>query len=271
MKIPDNFALLHQAEERIRRESFAAIEQDEALLLHLDALERSMNLIHYFALSWQTKDTDDEALQILGTRLFNGAGASIKLLLSGYYQAAASLARELLETSFLVDLLANDRGAIRKWWQASDEDRRKSFQPRHIREALDKRDKLTSSARAKHYRLLSTVASHPTPVGFRMLRRGPNDPVNFGPFFNAETLHAVLSELGKIVVPAAGHFRRHFDPRSHVLTDFEVLFAYVEGAARWKERFLGAKINHRELEEARQALQMAQAIERRDSIASKAE
>ena len=73
-----------------------------------------MNLIEYFAREWETQDEDDTTLQLLGARLFNSSAASINLLLSGYYQASASLAREVLETSYLVDLLANDR----KRWRA---------------------------------------------------------------------------------------------------------------------------------------------------------
>jgi hypothetical protein len=265
LSIPENFILLHQGEEHTRQQSLSFMQADQALILHFDVLERSMNLIEYFARSWETQDEDDITLQFLGVRLFNSSAASINLLLSGYYQASASLAREVLETSYLVDLLANDKEAVARWRKASEEERKKQFGPIHVRMALDARDGLTSKARAAHYALLSKVASHATPEGFRLLRPGSGQPAKIGPFFNAETLGAVLSELAKVVIPAAGHFRRHFDPRSHVLTDFEVLFHFIEGTARWFERFFGRPVNKKEIEDVRATLQMAQELARREA------
>lgn len=265
LSIPENFIRLHQGEEHFRQQSLSLIETDQALNLHFDVLERSLNLIEYFARSWETNDDDDITLQLLGTRLFNSSAASINLLVSGYYQASASLARDVLETSFLVDLLANDRQAVARWRNVSEEERRKSFQPRHVREMLDARDGYTSRQRAAHYALLSKLASHPTPEGFRLLRPGPDRPANVGPFFNAETLGAVLSELAKILVPATQHFRRHFHLRAHVLADFEVLFYFIEGEAQWGEQFLGLPINKKEIEDARANLKMAQEIARREA------
>jgi hypothetical protein len=45
-------------------------------------------------------------LQYLGIRLFNAAGASIKLAFSGYYQKAFDQERDVIETYFLVDYLS---------------------------------------------------------------------------------------------------------------------------------------------------------------------
>jgi hypothetical protein len=265
LSIPENFILLHQGEEHIRQQNLSFIEADQAMILHFDVLERSMNLIEYFSRAWETQDEDDITLQLLGVRLFNSSAASINLLLSGYYQASASLGRDVLETSFLVDLLANDRQAVARWRNASEEERKKQFGPIHVRMALDARDGHTAKARAAHYALLSKLASHPTPEGFRLLRPGSGQLAKIGPFFNAETLGAVLSELAKVVIPATGHFRRHFDPRSHVLTDFEVLFHFIEGAARWFERFFGRPVNKNEIEDVRAALQTAQELVRREA------
>jgi hypothetical protein len=255
LSIPENFILLHQGEEHIRQQSLSFIETDQALILHFDVLERSMNLIEYFAREWETQDEDDTTLQLLGTRLFNSTAASINLLLSGYYQASASLAREVLETSYLVDLLANDRRAVARWRNASEEERKKQFGPIHVRMALDTRDGQTSKARATHYALLSKVAAHATPEGFRMLRPAADQLAKIGPFFAAETLGAVLSELAKTVIPAGQHFRRHFDPRPDVLTDFEVLFSFI----------LGLSVNKKNIEAVRGNLRMAQELARREA------
>ncbi len=234
---PENFKSLHAHEEANREKSVAAVSGDELLALHFDALERSMNLLEYFARGWKTDDPDDIALQLLGIRLFNGAGAAIKLLLAGYHQAAASQAREVLETSFLVDLLANDKPLITAWRLASDQELKKRFRPLKVRLALDKRYGHTTMQRAAHYSLLSSLASHPTPQGFRLLRPGPNQPAFIGPFFNDESLKAVGSELAKVVIPAASNFRRHFQERAKGLADCEVVLHHLEGVGRWMEKF----------------------------------
>lgn len=237
LEFPENFNSLHAHEEANREKSVTAVATDERLALHFDTLERSMNLFDYFARGWQTDDPDDITLQLLGVRLFNCAGAAIKLLLAGYHQAAASQAREVLETSFLVDLLACDKALIATWRQATDEELKKRFSPLKVRLALDKRYGQATLARAAHYSLLSSLASHPTPKGFRLLRPGPNEPAFIGPFFNRESLSAIGSELAKVVVPAAGNFRRHFQERARVLADYEVVLHHLEGTGRWMETF----------------------------------
>ena len=148
---PENFNSLHGHEETNREKSVEAVSNDEVLSPHFDTLERSMNLLEYFARGWETEDPDDIALQLLGVRLFNGAGAAIKLLLAGYHQAAASQVREVLETSFLVDLLASDKPLIAAWRGASDQELKKRFSPLKVRLALDKRYGHTTMQRAAHY------------------------------------------------------------------------------------------------------------------------
>jgi hypothetical protein len=49
----------------------------------------------------------------------NGAGASIKLALSGYYQKAFNHVRDLLETYFLVHYPTTERAKIAEWKAAS--------------------------------------------------------------------------------------------------------------------------------------------------------
>ena len=236
-EFPPNFKSLHVHEEANRDKSIAAIREDAALSLHFDTLERSMNLFDHFARSWETKDPNDEALQLLGVRLFNCAGAAIKLLLAGYHQAAASQTREVLETSFLVDFLANDDDLIAAWRSASDQELKTRFSPAKVRLALDKRYGHTTMQRAAHYSLLSSLASHPTPKGFRLLRPGANLPAFIGPFFSSESLAAIGAELAKVVIPAANNFRRHFQERARTLTDYEVVLHHLEGVGRWMETF----------------------------------
>jgi hypothetical protein len=73
-------------------------------------------------------------------RLFNAAGASIKLALSGYYQKAFDQVRDVIETSFLVDYLSTYPAEIDEWRRADQKKRMSQFGAARIRSALDKRD-----------------------------------------------------------------------------------------------------------------------------------
>ena len=94
MPFPDNFNLLHQGEEGVRQLSVAAISVDTALLMHAGAIEAAMTALDHFARGYQTEDQDQLIIQLLGIRLFNGAAATLKQLLSGYYQVTCKRRRE---------------------------------------------------------------------------------------------------------------------------------------------------------------------------------
>jgi hypothetical protein len=67
-----------------------------------------------------TRANDDElTLQLLGIRLFNAAGAALKLALSGYYQKGFDARRDILETGFLVDYLTTFPEKIAEWKAAN--------------------------------------------------------------------------------------------------------------------------------------------------------
>jgi hypothetical protein len=84
---------------------------------------------------------DELTLQYLGIRLFNAAGASVKLALSGYYQKAFDQVRDVIETYFLVDYLSTYPDEIDEWKRADRKKLTWYFSPARIRNELDKRDR----------------------------------------------------------------------------------------------------------------------------------
>ncbi len=105
----DNLRSLHEHEETLRAQSLEAIAAEPALTDHLNIISEAINLIYAFSHDYQHQDDDELTLRLLGIRLFNAAGASIKLALSGYYQKAFDQVRDLLDTYFLVDYLTTFR------------------------------------------------------------------------------------------------------------------------------------------------------------------
>ena len=87
MAATDNLTSLHNQEEELRAKSLEAIKGDATLSDHWNLVAEAMNVIYAFTHDHIHESENELTLQYLGIRLFNAAGASIKLALSGYYQS----------------------------------------------------------------------------------------------------------------------------------------------------------------------------------------
>ena len=233
-KFPENFLLLHQGEESVRAHAIETIEKSEILSLHLAATERAADLIHYFVHRDDPVDDDDLMIRLLGIRMFNCLNATLKLLLSGYYQASTLQHRDLIETFFLLDYFSRDRKQIARWRMADDKTLANEFRPVNIRKALDEQDGFTEKKRAAAYKLFSDLAGHPHPRGFQMLKL-PDGNHHCGPFFEETPLVASVSELGRSAIQAGGTFGLFFDPKTK--KDYQVKLAFLEIHHAWVARF----------------------------------
>ena len=138
----------------MRSKAIEAIVADQRLHLHLEVVEGAMNIADWLR-QFETDDEDLKLIQVLGIRMFNAFGASLKLCCSGYYQNAALILRDVLETVFLVDLFRGDKSLIAKWRLADKASRMKQFKPVLVRTMLDDRDGFTERKRAAMYDLLT--------------------------------------------------------------------------------------------------------------------
>ena len=198
--LPENLKSLHRQEEELRGKALTLIAQDARLSLHIAVVEQVMDLADLLR-QFDTQDEDLKVIQVLGIRMFNAFGASLKLALSGYAQNSALVMRDILETVFLIDLFKGDRSLIERW-RVADEKARKDFLPVRVREALDARDGFTSKKRADTYKLFSELAAHPNMKSVYMLRPEKDGDAVGGPYMEKGTLEAVLSEMGKLAIQA---------------------------------------------------------------------
>jgi hypothetical protein len=194
MESTENLHSLHRREEELRAKSLAAIQGRPDLTDHWVLVSEAMNVIYAFAHDHPHQSDDELTLQLLGIRLFNAAGASIKLAMSGYYQKAFDQVRDILETYFLVDYLTMHPGKIAEWKVANTQTRLDHFSPSAIRKALDHRDGYTSRERKRIYDLLSESASHASYRGFSLFMNETNLG-EISPFFDDKKLAVWLSEL----------------------------------------------------------------------------
>jgi hypothetical protein len=190
---------LHDAEEQLRWKALEIVAGDERLRLHAQVVERAMDLAHVLH-QFQTDEEDLKLVQLLGMRTFNAFGAGLKPALSGYSQNSALILRDVLETVFLLDYFRGDRSLIERWRVSDKRARMREFSPVKVRDALDARDKFTSRRRAELYGLFSELAGHPTMKSAWMMRPEKDGDAVIGPFIEATTLEAVLSEMGRLAI-----------------------------------------------------------------------
>jgi hypothetical protein len=138
--------------------------------------------------------------------------------------------------TFLRNDFSDDKTLIEKWRTLEPKEYDKVFKPVAVRERLDQRDGFTGKKRAEVYKLMSTVAGHPTPAGFQMLKRSDGNYF-CGPYVEGKPLDACWSELAKIAIQIGGHFQEFFG-----LTSKEAVIAkaeYLELQNDWIEKFFG--------------------------------
>ena len=195
--LPENFENLNKEENQIRTKLILYINGNENLKAYLDLICSSVCTLMNFNIQYKNNSEDELTIQSLGGRLLNSTLASLKLLLSGYYQSSAAIMRDIIETGFLIDFLTFKPEEIKPWRECTDKMKRKKFQPFNIRKALDERGGFTSRKREKKYKLLCEYGTHPTSRGFELMSQ--NKLVKFGPFYDEEKLKALLEELYQIV------------------------------------------------------------------------
>lgn len=209
-----------------------------------------MNVLNMFSVRIPDDENEDKkAIRLLGMRLFNGCAASFQLTMSGYYQAAGMLMRDLLETVFLLGFFDFNREMIAEWRVADTSTRIKKFGPATIRIALDEKDGFTAKKRKEEYDLLCEFAVHPTYIGLRMLApRG--HPHHCGPFLDPGSLKALIEHLAKLALQAAHAHSKFFEAESkkEMITKVE----YLEICGEWCERHWGQPFDRKLVDELKE-------------------
>jgi hypothetical protein len=194
MVASQNLRSLHRHEEELRAKGLEVIDARADLRDHFELISEAMNVIYAFSHDHVHQSDNELTLQLLGIRLFNAAGATVKLALSGYYQKAFDAVRDILETGFLADFLTTYPDRIAEWKSADKKARIVHFGPGIIRNALDKRDGYSSGERKRIYDLLSEHASHASYSGFSLVTNAQNLG-QIGPFFAPKKLAICITEL----------------------------------------------------------------------------
>jgi hypothetical protein len=214
----DNLKSTHEHEEKLWAESLALIESRPAWKRRLVVAEKALNIAFAFTHDYVNQTDDELTLQFLGIRLFNTGACAIKLGLSGYYQQAFALLRDVVEVGFLTHFFAYWPERITEWKKCSEEQRKKNFSPVKIRIALDNKEGNKEKKRAKAYETLSQYGSHATYRGFRMTTRRNFGEI--GPFVDETNLRAFIEEVTLRLAPACVLYGTMFPNAPQNIIDF---------------------------------------------------
>jgi hypothetical protein len=234
-KVPANLLLLHQGEEELRQRAVRLIETSPDLADHLGITERAMDVMDMLRQHYQASD-DERAISHLAIRTFNGFATAWKLMASGYFQAATLILRDIVETTNLVSAFHVDRALVEKWRKADRRILKRDFGPAAVRKILDAHAGCGKSRREAIYIMFSTLAGHPTPDGFAMLRP-KNMDAHIGPFSDVTVLRAVLEEMGMLAPQAGFAFCMCLDTSIDACN--QVAHYFLTGAMDYSGRYLG--------------------------------
>lgn len=239
MALPKNLSTLHEHEEKIRADSLAFVDKNLDLREHLSMIHSSMSIIYSLAQDHSNASDDELTIQYLGLRLFNSAASSLKLGLSGYYQSAFAIVRDVVETVALLDYMKSHPAQISVWKASDKKQRINKFGPGSIRKALNQRDQFPGNKRKDIYELYSEYAAHATAPGFQLL--APEGLGKIGPFFSEKYLKAWIGEAVKFLVHGATIFMAHFGNIKPPLIMEKATF--LDQATRWYNQYLVSKEN----------------------------
>ena len=211
-------------------------------------VEATMDVLDLLRHDAAKGDEDTRTIGQLGLRVFNDFATAWLLASCGYYQGAATTLRDVIETTFLVDLFHAEPTLVAQWTDADHRTRMTKFSPKAVREALDRHDGRTHSKRSSLYFRFCNLATHPTVEGFAMLRPKGMGARN-GPFFDVTALRAVLEEAGMLAAHAGHVFALFLDLDNERSSNG--VRQFLATAMGYASRFLG--INYSDEDRARVA------------------
>lgn len=228
--LPEHLISLYKNEEGLREKALLFIGTDNKLKQHIGLIEDSLNVIFETAMTYAETNSNELALQTLGIRLFNNISSSLKMLLSGYFQVAFSVQRDILETGFLLDYFSIDESKISEWKSCSNAERSRKFGPAEVRKALDKRDnRKEQSKRNEIYKTFCEYASHASYPGTKVLAK--EGFVQIGPFFDEKMVRNCLFELTKQATIATIYYTKLIKLNSIELKTLQL--KYYERSKLW--------------------------------------
>lgn len=222
-------------EDEIRNQTAIYIRSDAELTDHAAMLDAVIVFISDLIEASIEENESELVVQRLWIRYLNSIIGGYSLIRSGIYQQGMMLIRDIVETTFLLDLFRREPSKILEWTNSTVKDRMKNFSPLRIREQLDCMDSFEGRKREKQYKFLSNFGTHPTPEGFQVF--SPNMQSKIGPFADHERFKACMQDLVKHTVYCASIICVACPTKNDDIT--LVKDNFLECAREWREKYMG--------------------------------
>ncbi|MBB5940789.1 hypothetical protein [Xanthomonas sp. 3307] len=237
MTLPTNLLGLHAQEEQLRKIALRWIAEHTDLKDHVAVTEKAMDLLHYTMQHGPSTTDDQRAVLQLGARVFNDMGAAWKLIASGYFQVAAMVQRDVIETVGLVEFFRLRPKLMEVWRTGDERTRNDTFKPWKVRKALDDAMGKGPSKRSTIYSKFSKLATHPTIEGLQLLCPNGSDAA-LGPYMELKQLRALMEEHAKLALQAGMVFNvilpvGFFEARV-------IAHSMITAMMAWMERYHGS-------------------------------
>lgn len=237
MTLPANLVGLLSHEEQLRVTAVRWITEHADLADHLAVAEKAMDLLCYTIHHGPSATDDQRAVLQLGARVFNDLGAAWKLTASGYFQVAAMVQRDVIETVSLVEFFRLRPELVEVWRTGDDRTRNATFKPWKVRKALDDAMGKGPSKRSAIYAKFSKLATHPTIEGLQLLCPNGKDAA-VGPYMELKQLRALLEEHAKVAIQAGMAFNVTLP--TGLLEARVIAHNMITAMMDWMERYHGS-------------------------------
>lgn len=181
----------------IRKRTELFINSDEDLKKHVKQIEACIVFLHELILAVESDQEHLLILDRLAVRSLNSIIASYWLVRSGLYQPSITMVRDVVETSFLLDLFSIDPTQILVWAKGTEKEKN-AFRPFEVRKYLDNAKNQKNSKRDEIYKFMSKQAAHPDSDGFSVI--SPNNMTQIGPFPDFALFKACIEDITKHAV-----------------------------------------------------------------------
>ena len=238
MTLTSNLDGISDREEEHRRSAFVWLGEHADLKDHLVAVERSMELVRYAIYHGPSANDDQRAVLQLGARVFNDMAAAWKLIASGYFQVAAMIQRDVIETASLVELFRLRPELIALWRTGDKKSKNAELAPWRVRKALDDAMGPGASKRTSVYAKFSQLGTHPTIEGLQLLGPNGKDAV-VGPYMAIKQFRALLEEHAKVALHAGMAFNSIVSVET--LDARKMSHKMLTAMMNWMERYQGSK------------------------------
>jgi hypothetical protein len=211
----------------IEAENDRLIAQEPVCVGLLTTINVALDFLAAVPIERKVHEPGELALFRLMIRVFNSGAGALHLARGGLYQQSAALLRDVMETTFLLDLFASHPAELTEWRTLSPGEREKRFKPWQVRKKLDERDGFKERKREAAYKRLSAYGAHPTPEGFAIV--SPGNVTQLGPFPSQTHFQALLEEAAMRIVEGALKASLHArEPRTDLIARRTSLLAQAD-------------------------------------------